>query len=97
MVVDAAWELYAEQYQGGVSLDEIAKRSGLSRHAVTAQMKRLGVYQEGRRNTNTSLSKCKRGHDMAVYGRQLFTSDGKKNGRECRECKRLRQRVTHSN
>jgi hypothetical protein len=36
---------------------------------------------------------CSQGHDMAKHGRQIFTRDGRKNGRECTECKRERQRV----
>lgn len=29
---------------------------------------------------------CKNGHDLAVTGKQLFTKDGRKNGRACTQC-----------
>lgn len=92
MVLDAAWELVIEDYQAGASLDDLAARHRITRYSLTESLKRKGAFVQGRTN-RSKFDLCSRGHDLAEHGRQLFTKDGKKNGRECRECKRARQRV----
>lgn len=86
MVIEAAWEMYADQYREGMTLVEISRRTGLPRTRVTAQMKRLGAYDPARR-VRQPKSHCKRDHDLAIYGRP---TGGVRGGRYCGECHRLR-------
>ncbi len=97
MVMDAAWELIEDQYRAGDSLSTLAKRYKTSRHTMTKLLKERGSFMDGRQNP--SLELCKRGHDLKKFGRPILKTmpDGRKvkNGRECAECKRIRQRVDY--
>lgn len=37
--------------------------------------------------------RCRREHDLSIYGVQRYTPDGRKDGRYCAECKRITDRA----
>ena len=97
---------YAQAYLGDVGFEavradrekirrarmaEIARACDAHRSSVTRILRdELGsLYQSP---VKQKQDVCKRGHDMAVYGKPI-----KSGGRYCSECKRMRERVGGKN
>ena len=80
-----------ELYRAGSGVAEIARACDAHRSSVTRILRdELGsLYQSP---VKQKQDVCKRGHDMAVYGKPI-----KSGGRYCSECKRMRERVGGKN
>ena len=65
---------------------------------MTSADKRRGNETSGedRRGGPSRKNLCKRKHDLDIYGIQLYTKDGRKNGRDCLLCRRERGRNWHA-
>jgi hypothetical protein len=93
MVLRAARELAVDQYVAGESVASICRRTGLKSSTFTDMLKRLGVYEPGRKAGPPLKEKCDKGHDMSVHGKPASYGQG----RYCSECKRIRQRKSQEN
>lgn len=82
-------EVAVDEYIEGRTVAELSRQWGIAPNTLSDMLKRRGVYQPGRIGGPARKTHCKRNHDLAVHGR-----DKPRGGRECLECKRMRQRVT---
>lgn len=53
------------------------------------------TFGDERRGGPQRKDTCKNGHDLDKYGFQLYTKDGRKNGRDCTICRKDRGRQWH--
>lgn len=93
MIIDAAWEVAIEEYQGGKTAAELGRALGLDARRLREVLIAKGVFVEGRRRARSPM--CPAGiHDMATHGRQAWKTrpDGSrvKNGRYCDGCRKVR-------
>jgi transposase len=86
---EVARENFAELHAQGLRAVELAERTGLAVSTVYRRIERLGMAAG--KGGPPRITHCKRGHDMAVHGREIPKERG--GGRYCSECKRMRERV----
>jgi hypothetical protein len=78
---------------GAPSVEYVVERNPKSGEVKVKRKSRRRPPEEHKPMGPPRKAKCGKGHDLEIHGRQIFTKDGKKNGRDCNVCRRERQRV----
>ena len=89
---EIAREELVQRYKEGATIAQLSRDCGLARETVYRRLKAAGAYVGPGRPGAQRKTHCKRNHDLAVHG--IPATGG---GRQCAECKRMRQRTAWKN